>query len=176
MELQTALETRYSCRAFAPDAPTHAQIEAVLEAGRLAPTARNGQSVHVWVATGEDNLAKIEECTRCRYGAPVVFILGYDEDTQCVHSWSGTETGWSFGELDTTSVLMQMALKATDLGLATCWLGAFDGDKVHELFGIPANFRIRALLDFGAAAEGDAGKPSPRHTDRKPLSETVTWL
>ena len=175
MELLQALETRYSCRAYAPDMPTPAQIETVLAAGRLAPTARNNQPVRLWVATGEENLAKIDKCTGCRYGAPVVFIMGYDEDAACVHTWGSPEDAWSFGELDTTSVLVHMALRATDLGLATCWLGAFDGDKVHEEFGIPANFKIRALLDLGTPAEGKGG-PSPRHTARKPLDETVTWL
>ena len=175
MELLQALETRYSCRAYTPEAPTPEQIEAVLEAGRLAPTARNNQPVRLWVATGAENLAKIDICTGCRYGAQVVFILGYDVDEACTHVWGSPEDAWSFGPIDTTSVLVHMALRATDLGLATCWLGAFDGDKVHELFGIPANIRIRALLDLGTPAEG-RGEPSPRHTDRKPLSETVAWL
>ena len=175
MELLTALETRYSCRAYAPDVPTREEIDAVLEAGRLAPTAKNAQPVRLWVATGEENLAKIDACTGCRYGAPVVFILGYDEDVACNYIWGNPDDAWSFGPIDTTSVLVHMALRATDLGLATCWLGAFNEDKVHELFGIPANFKIRALLDFGTPAEGKGG-PSPRHADRKPLAETVTWL
>ncbi len=175
MELLTALETRYSCRAFVPDAPAREAIEAVLAAGRLAPTAKNNQPVHLWVATGEENLAKIDGCTRCRYGAPVVFILGYDENEACDYIWGSPDDAWSFGPIDVTSVLVHMALRATDLGVATCWLGAFDEAKVHEAFGIPANFRIRALLDFGTPAEGK-GDPSPRHADRKPLSETVIWL
>ena len=175
MELLNALETRYSCRAYTSDAPTCEQIAAVLEAGRLAPTARNNQPVRLWVATGEENLAKIDGCTGCRYGAQVVFILGFDENEACVHTWGGPEDRWSFGDVDTASVLVHMALRATDLGLATCWLGAFDGDAVHKAFGIPANIKIRALLDLGTPAEGK-GAPSPRHADRKPLSETVTWL
>lgn len=174
MELQTAFETRYSCRAYTDDVPTRAQIEAILEAGRLAPTARNSQTQHIWVATKPEDLEKIDACTKCRYNAPAVLILGYDKDTAPGNIWCpGKE--WSFGELDITSVLMQMILKATDLGLATCWLGAFNEDTVHELFNIPENFAIRALIDLGTP-DGEAGAPSPRHTDRKPLTETVTWL
>ena len=176
MELQTALETRYSCRAYAAEEPTRETIEAVLAAARLAPTARNDQHVHIWVAAGEENLAKIDACTKCRFGAPVVLIFAYDEDVQCVHKWGGPEDTWSFGEIDVASTLVHAALKATDLGLATCWLGAFDGAKVHEQFGIPENWQIRALLDLGTPAEGDAGQPWKLHFDRKPLEETVTWL
>lgn len=174
MELQAALENRYSCRAYTDDAPTEAQIEAVLEAGRLAPTARNDQAHHVWVATKPEDLEKIDACTKCRFNAQTVFIVGYDKDTAPANIWSpGNE--WSFGELDATSVLVHMLLKATELGLGTCWLGAFNEATVHELFGIPENYAIRALIDLGTP-NGEAGGPSPRHTLRKPLTETVTWL
>ena len=91
MELLTALETRYSCRAYAPDVPTREEIDAVLEAGRLAPTAKNNQPVRLWVATGEENLAKIDACTGCRYGASVVFILGYDENEACNYIWGNPD-------------------------------------------------------------------------------------
>lgn len=174
MELLDALKTRYSCRAFAPEAPTKEQITAVLEAGRLAPTACNFQSVRIWAVTDPDLVAKMDTVTGCRYGAPVVLVLGYDDTVAPIHKMSDEENGWSYGELDTTSALVHMALRATDLGLATCWLGAFNGDKVHELLGIPANIRVRALLDLGTPAA--AGTPSPMHADRKPLTETVTWL
>ena len=174
MELQTALETCYSCRAYLEQAPTKEQIDAILEAGRIAPTARNDQAQHLWVVTKPEDLEKIDLCTHCRYNAPVVFILGYDKNVQCTNIWNEPDV-WSFGELDITSVLMQMLLKATDLGLATCWLGAFNEAAVRQQFDIPENFAIRALIDLGIP-DPEKGGPSPRHTDRKPLTETVTWL
>lgn len=176
MELQTALETRYSCRAYAETEPTPEQIEAVLEAGRLAPTACNNQDVHVWVVRGKENLAKMDRCTKCRFNAPVVFILGFDEGHEVTHKGPSEKTTWSFGDVDTASVLVHMALKATDLGLATCWLGLFGEEELRREFDIPENYRIRALLDFGVASEKLAGRPSPLHKSRKPLKKTVTWV
>ncbi|MDO4503027.1 MAG: nitroreductase family protein [Coriobacteriia bacterium] len=175
MELQEALEQRYSCRQFSAEEPTRDQIVAVLEAGRLAPTACNAQSVRLFVAQGAEALAKIDVATHCRYGAPVCVIVGYDTAVAPMHDpekYNGTE--FSFGDQDATSVLLHMALKATDLGLATCWLGAIDDAALHAEFGIPESVAIRAVLDLGFA--GEKGGPSPKHTDRKPLEETVTWL
>lgn len=176
MELQQALETRYSCRAFTSEAPTEEQIRAVLEAGRLAPTACNYQPQRIYVVQGEENLAKLDECTRCRYNAQVAFIIGFDTEVAAVHEPErmGGSTFY-FGDQDATSALVHMALKATDLGLATCWLGAINDDNLHDRFGIPANIAIRAVLDLGIPAE-EKGGPSPMHASRKPLEETVTWL
>ncbi|MGN1361117.1 MAG: nitroreductase family protein [Eggerthellaceae bacterium] len=175
MELQEALEKRFSCRAYLPQEPDREAILAVLEAGRLAPTACNNQSQRVYVARGQEALDKIDACTRCRYGAPVCLIVGYSTQDAAVHSaerFGGDE--FSFGDQDAVSVLVHMALKAADLGLNTCWLGAIDDGKLHELFDIPQDVAIRAVLDLGYASP--YGVPSPKHADRKPLEETVTWL
>ncbi len=40
-------------------------------------------------------------------------------------------------------------LKATDLGLATCWVGAFDEEKVTEAAGLPSYLRPVAILAVG---------------------------
>lgn len=175
MELQKVLETRYSCRRYTDQVPAREQIEAVLEAGRLAPTGCNYQPQRIYVVTGE-KLAKVDECMRYRFNAPVCFIIGYDVNEAAKHTnerFGGSE--YSFGEHDFASVLVHMALKATDLGLATCWCGGFDDEHLHELFELPESVAVRAVLDFGYPAE-EKGGPSHLHFKRKPLEETVIWL
>ena len=173
MELQAALEKRFSCREFLPDVvPTREQIDAILEAGRLAPTARNLQPQRMWVATSPEDLAKIDECTPCRYGAPVAIIIGFDTQTAMMHTQAAEP--WSYGNVDSTSALVHMLLKATDLGLATCWVGMYEDAKVFELFPIPETCEIRALVMLGTP--GEKGVPSSGHTERVPLEQTVTWL
>jgi len=172
MELQAALEQRYSCRSFLPDAPTQEQVNAILEAGRIAPTARNLQPQRIWVITKKEDLEKIYSCTPCQYGAPVVFIIGYDTDVAMMHMQA--REPWSFGNVDSASALVQMLLKATDLGLATCWIGLYDDMAIRANFPIPENVELRALVFLGTPAED--GEPSPRHTGRLPLDQTVTGL
>ncbi len=172
MELQAALEQRYSCRSFSPVAPTREQIDAILEAGRIAPTARNLQPQRIWVITKDEDLEKIDACTPCHYGAPVVFIIGYDSEIAMMHTEAPEP--WSFGSVDSTSALVQMLLKATDLGLATCWIGLFDDAALRENFPIPDAVELRALVMLGTPDEN--GGPSPRHSERLPLDQTVTWL
>lgn len=172
MELQTALENRYSCRNFLPKEVTREQILTVLEAGRIAPTARNDQPQRLFVVTGEENLAKIDDCTPCRYGAPIAIIVGFDAEGAFMHDVNGEK--WSYGNADSTSVLVHMLLKATDIGLATCWVGMYDDSKMYANFPELEGTALRAIVMLGYPSE--KGAPSPRHAERKPLEETVTWL
>ena len=172
MELQAALETRYSCREFSPDALTTAEITAVLEAGRLAPTARNLQPQKLFVITKDEDLAKIDACSPCRYGAPVVIVVAYDPQISGQHGEG--ENAWKYGDVDSTSVLVHMLLKATDLDLATVWVGMYKDELLYEAFPMLQGLCVRALVMLGKP--GENGGPCDRHTDRKPLEETVTWL
>ena len=56
------------------------KINAILEAGRLAPTARNLQEQRIYVIKSVEVLAKIDELTPCRYNAPTVIAVAYDKD------------------------------------------------------------------------------------------------
>ena len=176
MELQEALEQRYSCRCFSSEEPTNDQIQAIVEAGRLAPTACNNQPQRVYVVKGDKNLEKLDTWVRNRYGAPVNFIIGYDTTECAIHDPQrfGGEN-FSFGEQDCVSVLVHMALKATDLGLATVWMGAMNDEQLKRVFDIPENVKVRAVLACGIP-DDTLGGPCPRHTERRPLEETTVWL
>ena len=177
MELQDVLEQRYSCRCFTSEEPTKEQITALLEASRLAPTACNNQPQRVYVVTGADNLAKLDECTKCRYGAQLAFVFGYETSEAATHDPARFNGGtfFEFGDQDTISALLHTALKDTDLGLATCWLGAINDDKLHEVFAIPSSVNIRAVLVCGTP-DPEKGGASPMHTKRRPAEETIIWL
>lgn len=172
MEYQQLIEERYSVRKFSDEPVAQADIQAILEAGRIAPTARNSQTHRIWVVTKPEDLAKIDECSPCRYGAPAVLICGFDNEEAFMHS-DERNGDWSYGIMDGSIVFTHMMLKAHDLGLGTCWVGLFDGPKVQDLFGLEG-VTIYSLMPFGHIAPDS--EPSPRHTDRRPLEETVTWL
>jgi nitroreductase len=62
-----------------------------------------------------------------------------------------------------------MILEATELGLGTCWLGAFDEGKVKEILSIPEDIRVPAMFTLGYADE----KPAPR--PRKDMDDVVCY-
>ena len=78
MEFLNLIKERYSCKKFDGRPIDESVLTAILEAGRLAPTAKNAQAQRVYVLTSPKALAALDSITPCRYGAPVVLAVAYD--------------------------------------------------------------------------------------------------
>ena len=107
------------------------------------------------------------------FGAPQALLVCWDENI-CWKNHKHEEDGHSAGEMDASIVLTQMMLQAQELGIGSCWVCSFDFKKTRELFNIPDNIKIDALMPIGYASS--QGVPSDRHEKRKPLDETVRYL
>lgn len=169
MDFLELAQKRYSCKQYDGCQISDEQLSAILEAGRLAPTAKNLQEQRVYVMQSEEALVLVDEITPCRYGAPTVLVVAFD--TENVFTYPGEKR--DSGIEDAAIVATHMMLAAKDVGVESCWLNLFDPDIAKEKLGLPENEEVLMLLDLGFAAES-AG-PLPNHTSRKPLEETVEY-
>ena len=170
MEFTKLIADRYSCKKFDARPIDAAQLDAVLTAGRLAPTAKNLQEQHIYVVQSAEVLAKIDAATPCRYGAPTVAVVAFDKTN--VYTYPGGKR--DSGVEDASIVATHMMLAAKNAGVDSCWINFFDPESLAKALGLPENEEILMLLDLGYAAEG--AKPMAMHTQRKELSETVSYL
>lgn len=170
MEFTQLIEQRYSCKKFDARPVGSDTINAVLQAGRLAPTAKNLQEQRIYVAQSPEALAAIDAATPCRYGAPVVLVVAFDKNQ--VFCYPGGV--YDSGREDAAIVATHMMLAVKNAGVESCWLNFFDPDKLQKSLGLPENEEILMLLDLGYAAPD--GAPLPNHTNRRPLAETVRYL
>ena len=170
MEFKDVIRNRYSCKKYSEQPVEPEKLNAVLEAGRLAPTAKNLQEQHVYVLQSPEALAKVDAITPCRYGAPLVLAVAYDSKNVFTYPGGKRDSGAE----DASIIATHMILAAADEGLDSCWINFFDPDKAKELLGLPENEEVLMFMDLGYAAEG-AG-PLANHGNRKPLSETVSYL
>ena len=170
MEFKEVIQQRFSCKKYSDKMIEDDKLTAILEAGRLAPTAKNLQEQRIYVVRSADALAKIDEATPCRYGAPVVLVVAYDKNN--VFTYPGEER--TSGIEDATIVATHMLLAAYNAGVDSCWLNFFNPAELKKSLGLPENEEILMLMDLGYAAEG-AG-PLPNHTARKELKATVQYI
>ena len=170
MEFRKVIQDRYSCKKYSGRKVEEDKILAILEAGRLAPTAKNLQEQHIYVLQSEKSLSEVDKVTPCRYGAPVVLLVAFDRNN--VYTYPGEKR--NSGIEDATIVATHLVLAAADEGVDSCWVNRFDPDLLKEGLGLPENEDILMLLDLGYAAEGV--KPLANHFSRKALSETVTYI
>ncbi|MCR4936766.1 MAG: nitroreductase family protein [Lachnospiraceae bacterium] len=170
MDFLELAKKRYSCKKFDSRKVEREKLEAILEAGRLAPTAKNMQEQHIYVLESEESLAKVDKASPCRYGAPTVLAVAYDKNM--IYTYPGGKR--TSDAEDAVIVATHLMLAAADAGVDSCYLNCFDPELMEAELGVPENEEIVMLLDLGYAAEG-AG-PLPNHDSRKPLSETVTYM
>ena len=169
MEFTEVIAKRYSCKKYSDRAPEAGKLQEILEAGRLAPTAKNLQEQKIYVLQSAEALAKVDAVTPCRYGAPVVLAVCYNKDN--VFTYPGGK--YTSGPEDAAIVATHLMLAAANAGVDSCWLNFFDPDAAAKALGLPEEERVLMLLDLGYAAEG-AG-PLPNHDLRKELAETVQY-
>ena len=170
MEFKEVIRSRYSCKKYSSRQVEPDKLNAILEAGRLAPTAKNLQEQRIYVLQSDEALVKIDKATPCRYGAPTVLVVAYDRNTVFTYPGGKKDSGAE----DATIVATHMLLAAADEGVVSCWLNNFDPDALAKGLGLPENEEILMLMDLGYAAEGSG--PLPNHGNRKPLQETVSYL
>ena len=170
MEFTEVIKNRYSCKKYDGRKVDKARLHNILEAGRVAPTAKNLQEQHIYVIESEEALAKIDEATPCRYGASTVLAVAFDKNNVFTYPGGKRDSGVE----DATIVATHLTLAAYNEGVDSCWINFFDPDKLAQALGLPENEEILMLLDLGYAAEG-AG-PLENHSSRKELSETVSYL
>ena len=169
MEFREVVKNRYSCKKYSTRQVEAEKLNAILEAGRVAPTAKNLQEQHVYVLQSAESLRLIDEATPCRYDAPTCLVVAFNKED--VYTYPGGRR--NSGIEDATIVATHMLLAAADAGVDSCWLNFFDPAVLAEKLGLPENEEILLLLDLGYAAPG-AG-PLENHSLRKDLTETVSY-
>lgn len=164
-------KARYSVRKYQQTPVEQEKIDKILRAGMLAPTARNDQEQKIYVVRSEEKRKALAALTPCTFGAPVVFVIGFDKN---LSAKGMIHPAHDFGDTDAAIVCTHMMLEAFDLGLGSCWVGHFHEAEVKEALGLPENVCIRDLLPVGYATEDSV--PSPMHDKCRELDTVVAYL
>ncbi len=169
MDLFETIRNRRSIRKYHDQSLDPEDLNKVLEAGRLAPSANNRQEWRFVVVQDADMRQKLSVAA-----CGQKFVAEASAVIACctVESEKIMTCGHPTYAIDLAIVIDHMTLAAAALGLGTCWIGAFYEDQVRELLNIPESVRVVELMTLGHPAES----PGPR--PRKSISEIVmheTW-
>jgi len=168
LEFSNLIKGRYSVRKFSAAPVEKEKLNAILEAGRVAPTAHNSQPQRILVIEDRAALDKLPDCTPCHFNAPLALLVCTD-NSAC---WR-REDGKLSGEIDAAIVCTHMMLEAANLGLGCTWVMMFDPEKMREAYNIPENIVPVTFLPIGYPAEN--ARPSRLHGDRKSSDETIVY-
>ncbi len=166
MDVLEPIRNRRSVRAYKDQEVEEDKLNRVLEAGRLAPSAKNRQEWKFIVVRDKETRVKLAAaCNGQEFiGAAPVVIVACGMETE-YHMSSGQPTT----TVDSTISLDHMILQAEAEGLATCWIGAFQAPEVKKLLGVPDDVDVVHITPLGYAAEKPDARP------RKSLDEIVCY-
>ena len=157
MNVSEAIARRSSVRSFEDRPVEHDRLRVVLDAGLAAPSAKNLQDWRFIVVTDKAARAALAEAAKGQNfvaEAPVVLVA-------CGTGDHAMTCGEKCYPIDVAIAVDHMTLTAVELGLGTCWVGAFYQDKVKGILGIPADVNVVALLPLGYPKVEHPG-PKPR--------------
>lgn len=146
MNVEKAIMKRRSTRSYKDKEIPKDKLGRIMNVVRLAPSARNRQEWRFVVVTDDKTKEELYEVSmkqnQVRQASAV--IVGVDTDPN--YNMTNTIPG---GPVDVAIALDHLSLKATEEGFGTCWIGAFEQEKVKELLNIPKQYQIISMMTIG---------------------------
>ena len=167
MTVHDVIRIRKSVRSWEDRPVARETLERVLEAARLAPSARNDQEWRFVVVTDEATRKQLAEAAKNQTfvgQAPVVIVACAETDRRTM------SCGHLAFLIDTAIAIDHITLAAVEEGLGTCWIGAFDPARIRSILGIPASVEVVELLPLGYPKDH-----APVQKSRLPFGEIVRW-
>jgi nitroreductase len=166
MDFRELINTRYSVRAYKSEPVEEEKLQQVLDAARLAPTAANRQPFQLIVIHTAGREAELERIYKATWfcKAPLVICA-------CAvpsKAWSRMDDK-NYSDVDVTIAMDHLILAATEIGLGTCWIAAFNPSATREVLGLPEDVEPVAFTPLGYPAD------QPGVKRREPLSELVRY-
>lgn len=165
MTVLDVIRKRYSCRAYQDRKIERQKLDTILEAARLAPSARNTQDWRFVVVTHEETRRQIAATTN----RPDVFQKAGAIIVACSNSDYVMRCGQAIAPIDVAIALEHICLQATEFGLGTCWIGSFDPATVGQILAMPADIAIIELMAIGYPADN---KPESK---REPIEKIACY-
>ena len=179
MTLDEIIKTRRSVRQFAEKQVSREDITACLEAARLAPSACNSQPTHFVVLDDKDVKDAFADTVftgrflPCKFfkNAPVIVAVCVKKNANLTVKAGQKIAGRPFYITDQAIAAEHFVLKATELGLGTCWVGWFNDKKAAEFLKLPKDMEIHNLIALGYP-KNQATQTAP---NRKKLEEISSF-
>ncbi len=172
--LMDIIKRRHSVRGYQSRPVEKEKIEAVVEAARLAPSASNAQPWRFIAVTDRDTRRELVEKglggvvpNRWAETAPVI-VVGCAKLNVLTHRLAEAAKGVHYHQIDLGIAMEHMALRATEIGLGSCWIGWFKERPIKKILDIPRPWKVISLLALGYPAQDE-----PPQKDRLPLDEIL---
>lgn len=163
MDVKKAIESRRSIRRYKDKPVPDDLVNEVIDAACLAPSGNNTQPSRYLIVKDDGTKKRLRDNEVIRdewvYDAPVIIVCCTDPTsyTKFVKGWDNPNEIRAIRDLSIAS--SYLVLRATELGLGTCYCGWLKKDKIKEVLGIPQHFIVPYVITLGYPAETPNARP-----------------
>jgi nitroreductase len=149
MDFDKILKERHSVRRFKQTKKVdYRKVIEIIEAGTFAPLAGNIYSLKYILVQDKEKIKALSIAAQQDFVEDVDYIIVLCSDKKALEK-SYFERGAIYSRQQSGAIIENMLLKITELGLASCWIGAFSDETVKRILKIPGNIDIEAMLPIG---------------------------
>jgi nitroreductase len=172
MEFSQLVKNRYSVRDYNPKRPVPRDVLLrILEAGRLAPSAANRQPWRFVLISSPEMLARVNPCYDREWFRNAPHIMAVIGDRAA--AWVRRSDNYNAIETDLTIAMDHLILAATNEGVGSCWIAAFDPVILRQALELKTDEAVFAITPLGYPA---GGLQPPTEKNRKPLTEITKFI
>lgn len=166
MAVLESIKKRYSVRSYKAKPVETEKLNNILEAARIAPSAKNMQEWRFVVVRDPGIIKQLVPAANNQafVGQAPVVIAGCAVLTDYV-----MRCGQTAYPIDLAIAMEHIALQAAEEGLGTCWIGSFFEDQVKKILQIPENVKIVDIMTLGYPADTQTSRK------REPLEKIVSY-
>ncbi|MFH1248653.1 MAG: nitroreductase family protein [archaeon] len=146
MRVEDAIRIRHSIRRYSSMPVRFEKLAAVLDAARFAPSAGNISSIKLVLVSDKSKIKEIAQAAMQDFVAVAPHVIVVCSDNSQLARLYGERGVYMYSKQQAGAAIQNILLKVTELGLASCWVGAFDDNAIKRILTIPDNLEVEAVL------------------------------
>lgn len=146
MRVGDAIRFRHSIRMYSSMNIPFNKIAEIVESARFAPTAGNVPTIRLVVVSDKERIRQLAQAAVQDFIAVAPYVIVVCSDNTQMTRLYGERGTYMYSRQQAGAAIQNILLKVTELGLASCWVGAFDDNAVKRVLVIPDNMEVEAIL------------------------------
>lgn len=168
MEFNTVIQRRKSTRQFKNKTISWKEVLEAIDAAIQGPFAANHNHLKFLIIEDKQKIKKIaEHCEQDWIETAPTVILVCSDDTHLENIFS--DRGRIYSRQQSGAAIQTVCLKLTDLGISSCWVGAYQDSIIREILGVPGHIQIEAIIPAGYSADSEKKK------EKRALDTVLFW-
>jgi len=168
MKLEDSINKRCSCREYKKKEVKWADIIEAIDAASRAPLAGNINNLHFVIISKLETRDKIaQQCQQHWMSEAPYIIVICSDPTRLERMYS--ERSEKYCKQHSGAAIQNFLLRITDLGLSSCWVGAFHDELIKQMLKIPGHINIEAILPVGYA------RYKPKQKTKARIETLINW-